>query len=171
MRRASAAERTFDEFIMARRRVLLGYAYSLAGGDRHAAEDLLQEALVKTWLAWPRIRDGAPDAYARRILIRSAARAAKRCWRGERPTTDLPDLGESTDPAGAVDERLRLAAALRHLPPRQRTAVVLRHYCDLSEGQVAENLDCAQGTVSSLTSRGVSALRSLVAPAVSGVGA
>lgn len=169
MRTRSAAEPAFDDFVAAHRLALLGYAGSLTGGDRHAAEDLLQEALVKLWLAWPRVQDGAPQAYARRILARSAARAAKRRWQGERPTERLPDLAAMADAAGSVEDRVRLKAALVHLPPRQRTAVVLRHYCDLPEGQVAENLGCAQGTVSSLVSRGVATLRSVIVPAVAGV--
>ncbi len=169
MQMRSAPEQAFDDFVTARRSALLGYAGSLAGGDRHAAEDLLQEALVKLWLAWPRIGDGAPEAYARRILMRSAARAAKRCWQGERPTERLPELAATADAAGLVEDRVRLEAALVHLPLRQRTAVVLRHYCDLPEGQVAENLNCAQGTVSSLVSRGVATLRSLIVPTVASV--
>ncbi|WP_238431989.1 sigma factor-like helix-turn-helix DNA-binding protein [Streptomyces cavernae] len=73
------------------------------------------------------------------------------------------------DAAGLVEDRVRLQAALVHLPLRQRTAVVLRHYCDLPEGQVAENPNCAQGTVSSLVSRGVATLRSLIVPTVASV--
>jgi len=162
MQTRSAPERAFDDFVTARRSALLGYAGSLAGGDRHAAEDLLQEALVKLWLVWPRIANEAPEAYARRILARSAARAARRCWNGERPTEELPELAAMADTAGLVEDRAQLGAALAQLPARQRTAVVLRHYCDLPERQIAETLNCALGTVSSLVSRGVVALRSLI---------
>ncbi|KES04893.1 siderophore-interacting protein [Streptomyces toyocaensis] len=163
MRTGSTTECSFDEFVTARRPALLGYADTLAGGDRHAAEDLVQEALVKLWLVWPRIANGAPEAYARRILTRAAARAARRRWQGERPTERLPEPTVTADSAGLVEDRLRLGAVLAQLPPQQRTAVVLRHYCDLPERQVAEDLNCAQGTVSSLASRGVAMLRSLIA--------
>lgn len=171
MQTRSATERGFDDFAAARRSALLGHAVALAGGDRHAAEDLLQEALVKLWLVWPRIADGAPEAYARRLLTRSAARAARRCWRGEQPTERLPEPPAMADAAGSVEDRVRLGAVLVHLPVRQRTAVVMRHYCDLPEGQVAESLDCALGTVSSLVSRGMATLRSLIARAEAGASA
>lgn len=56
----------------------------LTGGDRHRAEDLLQESLVKLWFVWPKIADEAPEAYVRRVLARAAARSARRRWWGER---------------------------------------------------------------------------------------
>lgn len=72
--------------------------------------------------------------------------------------TDL-DCGGSVDEAGAVDTTQALVGALRTLPPQQRAAVVLRHYCDLSERQVAQELGISVGTVKSNTSRGLETLR------------
>ena len=82
-----------------------------------------------------------------------------RAWSGELPTSDVADRVSSGDDAAGVDDRDSLRRALRTLPPRQRTAVVLRHYLDLSEAQTAAELDCAVGTVKSLTARGLLALR------------
>ncbi|MFD4350360.1 SigE family RNA polymerase sigma factor [Streptomyces coelicoflavus] len=158
----SSTERGFGEFVAARRSALLGYADTLSGGDRHAAEDLVQETLVRLWQAWPRVADGAPEAYARRVLARVAGRAARRLWKGERPVERLPEPAVTADPAARVEAWLGLGAALARLPARQRRAVVLRHYCDLPESRVADDLNCAQGTASSLVSRGLAMLRPLV---------
>ncbi|UKY49741.1 SigE family RNA polymerase sigma factor [Streptomyces inhibens] len=156
----------FDRFVAARWPALLHLAHLLTGGDRHRAEDLLQEALVKLWFAWPRVAEQAPEAYVRRVLARAAARSARRRWWGERPVERLPELPEAGDVATAVEERTRLEAALALLPVRQRTAVVLRYYQDLSEVQVAEALGCPVGTARSLTSRGVTRLRQLLGDAI-----
>ncbi|MFG3118206.1 SigE family RNA polymerase sigma factor [Streptomyces sp. NPDC048197] len=156
----------FDRFVAARWPALLHLAHLLTGGDRHRAEDLLQEALVKLWFAWPRVAEQAPEAYVRRVLARAAARSARRRWWGERPVERLPELPETGDVAAAVEERTRLEAALALLPVRQRAAVVLRYYQDLSEGQVAEALGCPVGTARSLTSRGVARLRQVLGDAI-----
>lgn len=93
------------------------------------------------------------------------ARSAKRRWWGERPTRDLPELPHACDAAGAVDERTLLEDALGRLPVRQRAAVVLRYYYDLSDRQVADTMDCPVGTASSLASRGLAKLRTILAEA------
>ncbi|MCX5233559.1 SigE family RNA polymerase sigma factor [Streptomyces sp. NBC_00233] len=152
----------FDAFVAARRSALLHLARLLTGGDRHRAEDLLQEALVKLWLAWRRVGNQAPEAYIRRVLVRAAARSARRRWWNERPTGDLPETGTTADEAALVDERTRLEMALAALSAKQRAAVVLRYYQDLPEAQVAEVLECPVGTVRSHTARGVAQLRRLL---------
>jgi RNA polymerase sigma-70 factor (sigma-E family) len=157
MRRTQAPG--FDEFVALRWSTMIHFSRLLTGGNQHRAEDLLQDGLVRLWSAWPKVGDQAPEPYLRRILARSAARSARRLWWGERPTGQLPDRGGALDESGAVDERTRLEAALASLPERQRAAVVLRYYQDLSEGQVAEALGCPVGTARSLVSRGVAGLR------------
>ncbi|MFF7446527.1 MULTISPECIES: SigE family RNA polymerase sigma factor [unclassified Streptomyces] len=156
----------FDRFVAARWSALLHLSRLLTGGDRHRAEDLLQEALVKLWFAWPKVAAQAPEAYVRKILARAAARSARRRWWGEHPVAELPDPPGARDEIAAVDERTRLEAMLASLPPRQRAAVVLRYYQDLPEQQVAEVLDCPLGTARSLTARGVARLRRLMSDAV-----
>jgi RNA polymerase sigma-70 factor (sigma-E family) len=152
----------FDAFVEARWPALLHLARLLTGGDAHRAEDLLQDALVKLWFAWSRVGDQHPEAYVRRILVRACAKSARRRWWGERPTAVLPDHAGHGDTAELVGERDRLEAALACLPARQRTAVVLRYYQDLSEAQVADLLGCPAGTVRSLASRGISKLRTML---------
>jgi RNA polymerase sigma-70 factor (sigma-E family) len=156
----------FDRFVAARWSTLLHLARLLTGGDRHRAEDLLQESLVKLWFAWPKVGEQAPEAYVRKILARAAARSARRRWWGEHPVEQLPDPPEVADATAAVDERTRLEAMLASLPARQRAAVVLRYYQDLPEQDVAEALGCPVGTARSLTARGVARLRRLLAEAV-----
>ncbi|WP_405009494.1 SigE family RNA polymerase sigma factor [Kitasatospora sp. NBC_01539] len=156
----------FDRFVADRWSALLHLARLLTGGDRHRAEDLLQESLVKLWFVWPKVAEQAPEAYVRTILARAAARSARRRWWGEHPVDRLPDPPGVDDETAAVDERTRLEAMLALLPVRQRTAVVLRYYQDLPEQYVAEVLRCPVGTARSLTARGVARLRKLLAEAV-----
>lgn len=116
----------FDEFVAARWSGLLHVARLLTGGDRQRAEDLVQEALVKLWFAWPKVAEQAPEAYVRTVLVRMAARSAKRRWWGERPVEQLPDRADPGDVSSTVAERSRREAALALLTPKQRAAVVLR---------------------------------------------
>jgi RNA polymerase sigma-70 factor (sigma-E family) len=159
-RRQSRTEE-FERFVAARWSALVHMARLLTGGDRHRAEDLVQEALVKLWAAWPRVADEAPEAYARTVLVRLAARSARRRWWGERPADVLPEAAVRGDLSEQVAERTRLEAALALLTPPQRAAVVLRYYQDMSETQVAEALGCPVGTARSHTARGVARLRDL----------
>ncbi|MEU9227798.1 SigE family RNA polymerase sigma factor [Streptomyces massasporeus] len=156
----------FDEFVAARWSALLHVARLLTGGDRQRAEDLVQEALVKLWFAWPKIADQAPEAYVRTVLVRLAARSARRRWWGERPVEQLPDRAGPVDVSSAVAERSRLEGALAQLSPKQRAAVVLRYYEDLPEAQVAQALGCPVGTARSHASRGVARLRQILSDAV-----
>jgi RNA polymerase sigma-70 factor (sigma-E family) len=153
----------FDEFVAARWSVLIHLARLLVGGDRHRAEDLLQESLVKLWFVWPKVADDAPEPYLRKVMMRAAARSGQRRWWGERPTEQLPDVAVAGDVSADVVERSRLEAALAQLSPKQRVAVVLRYYQDLPEGQVAEALGCPVGTARSHAARGVARLRQLLA--------
>jgi RNA polymerase sigma-70 factor (sigma-E family) len=153
----------FTAYVAARARPLRRSAYLLCG-DWHRAEDLTQSALTKAYLAWPRItRADNVDGYVRQILVRTYLDEQRRRWRREQPSGDLPErLG--TDPAPASDQRLDLMRALATLPARQRAAVVLRCWEDLPIAAVARVLDCSEGTVKSQTSRGLAALRAVLAP-------
>jgi len=146
----------FAQFVDARYAALVRSAYLLVG-DRGHAEDVVQSALVKTLGAWARLAAvEAAEAYTRTTMVRLAARAARRRWRGEVATAELPDEPSAgVDPSTAVDVR----AALRRLPWPQRAVLVLRFLDDLSEQQTADVLGCSVGTVKSRTSRGLAALR------------
>jgi RNA polymerase sigma-70 factor (sigma-E family) len=151
----------FVEFVAARQAALLRTAYLLTG-DAGRAEDLVQTALTKTYLAWGRIRDpDAVEAYVRRVLATTSASWWRRRWHGERPTERLPEpaAAHTADPDAALD-LWRLVPAL---PPRQRAVLVLRFYEDLSEAEVADALRISPGTVKSTTSRAVAALRARLA--------
>lgn len=146
----------FDAFVAARSPALLRTAYLLTG-DRHAAEDLLQTALAKSWFAWRRI-DGAPEPYVRRVIATTYATWWRRRWRAELPASELPDAGEP-DRTGLVDTRDALWRAIGTLPRRQRAVLVLRYYEDLSEAEIAATLGISTGTVKSSASRALAALR------------
>ena len=148
----------FDGFVVARSPALLKTAWLLTG-DWQLAEDLLQTALAKSYLAWHRIGPGREEAYVRRVLVTTYSTWWRRRWRGELPTEHLPEP-EST--AAGTDTELRsvVLAALAELPRRQRATVVLRYYCDLSEADTAETLGCSVGTVKSQAAKGLARLRS-----------
>jgi len=127
-------------------------------GDWHVAEDLVQEALCQAALRWRRIeRLGNPDAYVRRILINQVNTRWRRRSSHERVTDVLPESAVG-DGAAERAERDELLVALRGLPPKQRAAVVLRHFEQLSAAETAEVLGCSVGTVKSQTSRALNAL-------------
>jgi RNA polymerase sigma-70 factor (sigma-E family) len=128
-------------------------------GDRHLAEDLAQTALAQTYVHWPRVDE--PLAYARRVLVNANAAWWRRRSATETPVDALPDVA-THDGTAAVAERGPLVAALRQLPARQRAAVVLRYYADLSENDVAAAMGCTAGSVKKHVSRGVERLRVLL---------
>ncbi|MFE5482062.1 SigE family RNA polymerase sigma factor [Streptomyces sp. NPDC056527] len=132
----------------------------LLTGDPHAAEDLVQAALVRVYLRWGgSARWESPQAYARKVVVNLYATWRRRRWHTEvvRPGGDsAPD---THDMAGGADARLELARALAALPRAQRAVVVLRFYEDLSVEQTAELLGCSPGTVKSRTNRALERLR------------
>ncbi|MEU4244212.1 SigE family RNA polymerase sigma factor [Actinoplanes sp. NPDC026619] len=155
------ADREFDEFVRSRSAALLRVAYLLTG-DRHAAEDLLQEVLEQMYVRWRRIR-GGPDAYARRILVNRSINRWRR--RGRRPEAALGDIEVGLpDHSDGVVVRDAVIGALRGLPPRQRAVVVLRYLEDLPVDEVAAALDCSAGTVKSNAARGLDKLRAVLGP-------
>jgi RNA polymerase sigma-70 factor (ECF subfamily) len=148
----------FADFVNLRSAALLRTAYLLTG-DQGRAEDLLQTAFTKTYLAWDRIRDqNAVEAYARRVLATTATSWWRRKWHGEHPTETLPELAV-VDQAELFDERDRIWSLILALPAKQRAVLVLRFYEDLSEAQIAETLGLSTGTVKSHCSRALSTLR------------
>ena len=148
----------FSEFVSARSGSLSRTAY-LVIGDHQLAQDLLQESLVKAYVAWPRLRDPAKaEAYVRRIVVTTAISWRRRRSFSERPVDTVPP-GTSADETDRVATHQVLGAQLQALPPRQRAAVVLRFYDDLTEAQTAEVMGCSVGTVKSQVSAGLAKLR------------
>ncbi len=148
----------FAEFVSARSAALHRCAYLMVG-DVGLAQDLVQEALTKTYVAWPRLRDKAnADAYTRKAITTTAISWFRRRSWNERPTDRYGD-GPAAGHEDHVAQREWLWAALLELPVRQRAAVVLRYYEDLTEAQTADALGCAVGTVKSQVSAALSKLR------------
>lgn len=151
-------EDAFRDFVVGRSPSYLRVAYLLTGDWGHA-EDLLQTSLAKVYRAWGRLRDHENlDAYVRRVMVNTQTTWWRRRWKAEHPTETLPDRA-GPDAHSASDDRDRLRRALLTLPARQRAVVVLRHYEDLSETEVARVLGCSVGTVKSQSARGLARLR------------
>lgn len=152
----------FVDYVAARQAHLRRIAYAVCG-DWHRADDLLQTALTKLYAAWPRVhRDGSPDAYVRRIIVRSNIDESRRPWRRrERPGLEGHDGAAET--GLPVEERSALFDALQQLPEMQRKVVVLRHWLGLSVEETASELRIGPGTVKSHSSRAISSLRGALA--------
>jgi len=150
-------------FLAERGTQLMRTAVLLAGG-RQDGEDLMQAALERLLRQGQRIQ-GNPEGYLRRTLYNLAA---DRWRRQETCRRKLPVLGggqrtAEPDLTAAVDLRDALIRALHLLPPRQRAAVVLRYWEQLSEAEAAKVLRCSEGTVKAAASRGLRRMRELAA--------
>jgi RNA polymerase sigma-70 factor (sigma-E family) len=127
-------------------------------GDLGLAEELAQEAFVRTWRAWGRLRDpDAAAAYIRKTVLnlarsslRRRALAARQWRRGDGPCEGDPTA------------RLEVIRVLQQLPPRQRACVALRYYEDLSEEETARALGVSRGTVKSQTHKALRRLAVLL---------
>lgn len=158
MTRESLRATAFTDFMSARSASLFRTAYLIVG-DHQLAQDLVQESLIKTYVAWSRLRDVSnAEAYARRTVVTTAISWRRRRSFHEQPSDLLHDVAVA-DPAEGVAAHTSAVAALRTLPPRQRAAVVLRYYEDLSLARTAEVMGCSVGAVKSHVSTGLSRLR------------
>ncbi|HLW16284.1 MAG TPA: SigE family RNA polymerase sigma factor [Actinomycetota bacterium] len=134
-------------------------AYLLTG-DRDVAEDLVQDAFVRLAGRLLHLRDpNAFEAYLRKTVVNLSNSYFRRRRVERNYEMRLHTSGESAASNRSFEDREALARALRQLPQRQRAAIVLRFYEDLSEAQTAEIIGCRPGTVKSLVSRALEALR------------
>jgi RNA polymerase sigma-70 factor (sigma-E family) len=139
-------------------------AYRLAyllTGDREVATDIVQDAFVRLFAHFRELREPAAFPWYLRRTVVNLSRDRYRKLRSERKRdVRLQSLkrGETADPAD-VESRIIITQALRALPHRQRAALVLRYYEDLSERQTAEVLRCSVPAVKALVARGADALR------------
>jgi RNA polymerase sigma-70 factor (sigma-E family) len=148
---------SFEEFVRTEAQALLRSAHLLTG-NRPEAEDLLQEALERTFRRWGRSTIDSPAAYVRTVMAHLAYdRARRRRFRTVAMTaeheTPIADATES------VHQREALTRALACLPPRQRVVMVLRFLEDLTERETARALGCTVGTVKRHSSRALERLR------------
>jgi RNA polymerase sigma-70 factor (sigma-E family) len=131
--------------------------------DWHRADDLVQTTLTRLYVHWHRVnRVESIDGYARTVLVNAFLAEQRTAWwkRVSLHRESIEAAAPDVDVAAYVDLRAALAA----LPPRQRAAIVLRYYCDLSVEETAAALHCATGTVKSQTSRGLETMRQALGP-------
>ena len=149
----------FADFVAARSGALHRAAYLMVG-DAQLAQDLVQEALTKTYVAWPRLRDKRnAEAYTRKAITTTAISWFRRKGWSHEISSDAPPDAGAPGHADKVAQSAWLWEALQELPVRQRAAIVLRYYEDLTEAQTADAMGCAVGTVKSQVSAGLSKLR------------
>ena len=155
-------DQEYAAFVSAASGQLLQLAWLLTGDPRRA-EDLVQEAFVKVYPLWPRVRDGDPLAYTRRILLNARIDRWRRT-RSEWLVSKPPDRVGIDTAHGSIEDRDELRRALQALSARERRVIVLRYYFDLSLDEVAFDLGVSTGTVKSTASRALAKLRIQVAP-------
>ncbi|GAA0958330.1 SigE family RNA polymerase sigma factor [Streptomyces rhizosphaericus] len=164
--RKQAGDIEFQAFVVGRWPRLMRTAFLLTG-EQHAAEDLVQSTLEKAYVAWHRVASADdPEAYVRRVMINAHARRYRRKLReflvprseDAGLTHEVADTG---DRIAQADDRHTLLKALAELPTRQREAVVLRYWEDLTEIQTAEAMGCSVGAVKSNAAKGIAKLRAI----------
>jgi RNA polymerase sigma-70 factor (sigma-E family) len=155
-------DQEFSEYVAARRRRLHQTAY-LISGDWQLAEDLVQTALTKLYVSWPRVRrDGNVDAFVRRIIVNCHVDERRRPWRRERLVREQIEIED--DSTRSFEDDDALMDALAALPTGQRRVVVLRYFAGLSVEETAADLGCSTGNVKSQTSHGLRKLSDLLSP-------
>ncbi|MFF3940196.1 SigE family RNA polymerase sigma factor [Streptomyces phaeofaciens] len=164
--RKQAGNTEFQAFAIGRYPRLMRTAFLLTG-EQHAAEDLVQSTLEQVYVAWRRVASAdEPEAYVRRVMINAHARRYRRKLREFlAPKGDdqglAYEIADTGDRIAQADDRHALLKALAELPPRQREAVVLRYWEDLTETQAAEAMGCSVGAVKSNTAKGIAKLRAV----------
>lgn len=148
----------FGQFAAARGRALCRTAYLLTG-DWQAGEDLVQEALTRTYLRRHRLSSAsALEPYARKVLFSLFLSSRRRLWHRELPFAVVPDQARNGQLAAAED-RNGLWPALMALSAQQRAVLVLRYFEDLTEADIAAVLACSPGAVKTHAARGLDRLR------------
>jgi RNA polymerase sigma-70 factor (sigma-E family) len=157
---ATRRDEDFAEYVAGARPALWRTAYLLCGNGAQA-DDLVQSALLKLYVAWPRlVRGDRLDAYARRIVINAHIDELRRPWRREsEPLEGHEPVSETTD-----EDHSALIRALKALPAGQRRVVVLRHYWGLSVAETAADLGISEGGVKSQCATGLHKLEEALAP-------
>ena len=153
---------TFEDFLTAELEGLGRYAQVLTG-ERQKAHDTLAEAMIKVQLHWHHISGMAyPLAYVRRVITNQYLQE-RRSWAGRMLSSMSPEMlpQQQVQDSGPqrADDRSQLHDLLAALPRQQRAAIVLRHYLDLADAEIADALSCSEGAVRTYISRGLTALR------------
>ncbi len=152
----------FEEYVGGRAQALLRLAYVLCG-QREAAEDLTQTALVQAFRHWGRVAGADhPDAYVRRILVNEYLQQRRRRERQLRHVMSFRrDAGPESepDPAESTSARDAFRVSVARLPPRARAVIVLRYYLDLDDTTIATMLGISTSTVRSTAARALADLK------------
>lgn len=158
---ASQADTEFRDYVASNLDRLCRFAY-LVCHDWQRAEDAVLKALSKVYPRWNRIDPANPNAYVRRAIVNNLNEERRRFWfNREHTREELPDVAQPDHAEGAA-AKLAMLESLSRLPRRQRLAVVLRYWEDLSVEQTAQIMNCSPGTVKSQTARGLQTLRGLL---------
>lgn len=149
---------SFEDFVAGSGPGLLRLA-AVITADRSAAQDVVQAALERAFRDWTRICGlDYPEAYVRRMVVNEALSLRRRAKRIVL-TDEVPEPQPGPDPSGRIGEIQELSLAVRRLPPKQRTAIALRYFCDLGDAQIAEHMGCRDGTVRGYVMRRLRTLR------------
>lgn len=151
----------FVAWVEANQASLLRFGYLLTG-QQASAQDLVQTALAKAYLKWERIEaEGSRSAYVRRIMTNEQVTLFRRPW-SRKEVTSSPYLDLAADQLASADQASfdsHLWSVVKGLPPKQRAAVVLRYYEQLTEAETASILGCSVGTVKSQVHHALATLR------------
>lgn len=155
----------FAGFVREHTPALLRTAYLLTGNAQNA-EELVQDTLARLYPKWDRVAAAdIPLAYVRRSLTNGYINYQRRAARREFAHDEVPERIDPHDAVMQLADRDEIWNGLRFLPERQRAALVLRFFEDLTDEESAIALDCRVGTVRSLISRGLATLREQMASA------
>jgi len=155
-----APEPPFEAFLAANGHALLRLAFLLTG-NRHDADDLLQDTLTDIYRHWTKVSQShVPHAYARRMLVNRHTSNHRRRSSTERPI-DPASIREARviGDQERVDSDQALWQRLSILAPRMRDVLVLRYYADLDDASIGELLGIRTGTVRSTAARALAILR------------
>jgi RNA polymerase sigma factor (sigma-70 family) len=154
---ASNTVESFDQFVAANSIALQDFAF-LVIGNREDARDAVQDALLGVLRRWDSMsRD--PGAYVRRSIVNANISA----WRKRRKETPVADFSWSQSQAGPPGvETMWVRRMCGELPPKQRAAIAMRFYEDMSFADIGAALDCSEATARSLLHRGVAKLRTIL---------
>ncbi len=149
---------TFEEFVAAQLRPLLGMASAMSG-DPGLAEDLVQEVLLKAHRHWRKIEKlDVPAGYVRRMLVNEFL-SWRRKWARMVPTAETDLVDDAPDHATSHADRQALASELARLPRRQQAVLAMRYFGGLSDTEIADVLGCRVTTVRAYVSRALATLR------------
>ena len=153
-------DREFTEFVMVQRAALVRVAALLVSGDLARAEDVVQTALTRLYLAWPRVQPNTAAAYARRCVVNAAVDDRRSLFsRREQVRAQLPEVAAVDTQRG---DATTIVALLATLPAGMRAAVVLRYVEGLSIAETADAMRCSEGNVKSQSARGLDRLREAI---------